>query len=144
MEGKDIIIGIYSYFDKGSWDGDLDASVIPAAYYLIHVFDEHGIIDSEYLHKVYFEIHGDPNLGLPSNYIGPFKDMVELNQYSFRVCDQRNASKINLFSVNDFNATLGEVSNVEELKELLARSGNSIENISKTGKKSGLLGKIFS
>lgn len=133
MTDNDSIVMIYNYIEGGQSN--------PSAYYLLHAFDEAGVIDIEPMIDVYEEfIQKQPDVSkMP---LGPFESLNFLNQFAFKVCEKNDGGVVSLLSVNDYNAIMEEATTGTTLFEDFVAKGNRIENLDHSSK-GGILGKIF-
>ena len=129
MSDSHFLIGIYN--------------TIRSQNYLIHVFNDEGIVDQNLLKDLKKEIFGVDGIHLGPEGVGPFETMEELTQFAFTICDEAGADKITLYSVEDYNGLILNTKSLKDFIEELPRSGNVIENLDSKSKK-GLMGKIFS
>jgi hypothetical protein len=137
MNQVEYIVGIYNYFDPSPTGGNL-------AYYFLYLLDQKGILDFELAKNAYKEKYQmtEDQLALENDMIGPFESSDSMNQFAFFLCEKLDASKINLFSVAEYNALLESTASSLEFERELRLKGNQIENIER--KKKGLLSKFFS
>lgn len=133
MSNNESIVMIYDYKEGGE--------VKPSAYYLLYVFDEAGLLDSEPMINVYEElIQKQPEgEGMP---FGPFESLNFLNQFAFKVCEKNNEAMVSLLSVNDYNQVMEQATSGSNLFQEFVERGNRIENLDHKSK-GGILGKIF-
>ena len=75
------------------------------------------------------------------NMIGPFDSLTTLNQFAFKLCEELNAAKVSLFSVQDYNGLLENSQTASDFYRDLLEKGNVMENIER--KKKGFLSRFF-
>lgn len=133
MTDIESIVMIYDYKEG--------AETNPSAYYLLHAFDETGVIEIEPMIDVYEEfIQKQPELSkMP---LGPFESLNFLNQFAFKICEKIDGSVVSLLSVQDYNQIMEEATNGTSLFHDFVEKGNRIENLDHKSK-GGILGKIF-
>lgn len=139
MSVEDTIIGIYAHTSD---DSAKKIDKHHSANYLIkYIFNRDGLLDEEILAKAYKQLSKKgKERGGPGKY---FEDISSLSDFARSVCEEVNASRISLISVQKYNAILEEVSSVTELQSALREQGKILTNSNFKGKGS-LLGKIFS
>ena len=131
----DKLIAIYRYKSPRS-----DFSHNEGSYYLLHLLTDEGAIKPEYLEKYCSEY----NVQNPEDEIGlgPFLSVDEITKFCFYICDEMKLPYVSLHSMDEFNSIIEESSKVSDLMDSLHNTGNLIENISITQKKS-LFQKVF-
>ena len=113
------------------------------AYYLLYLLDEKGLLDKSTALKLYQE-HFKSSLTedfLHPKLIGPFESMDRLNQFAFQLCEEQNAEKISLISVQEYNNLLEGAQIASDFHRDLLQQGNVMENIEH--KKKGFLSRFF-
>ena len=142
MFEKDAVICIYHYLSAESVEGEGNSSGREGYYYyFLYAFDQSGLISPDVLLETYFEkFQSEINAG---EYIGPFNNLDELNQYAFVLMEKLDAGSVYSISVQEYNAVIEESENVMELLENLIKHANGLKNIEKTNRSKGLFGKIF-
>ena len=137
IQKDETIVGIYHYFQPKVHDA------INPEYYLLYVMDHRGMIDRDLAEKIYREKI------VPSDFqvkdlIGPFESLDELNKFAFLLCEEINAPKISLLSVQEYNLLLESAQDIHSLLGDLKSKGNTLENIDREDKnKSGFFTKLF-
>ena len=136
MNGVDTVFAIYGHGVFG---------VAPAAassFYILHLFDENGVIDRDLLHKIGREILLVKDERLEGEFIGPFGEKAELENFVRKVAEVLRAELSCLLSVTDYNAAMEGVVHISKVRDaLLAKGISSINESKKKGK--GILGKLF-
>ena len=137
MKDTEYIIGLFNYIN-----------VYPeiqneSAYYLLYLLDEKGLIDKAIANKIY-DIHFKGELtssNIHPNFVGPFDSLATLNQFAFKLCEELNAEKVSLFSVQDYNGLLENTHLASDFHRDLLEKGNIMQNIER--KKKGFLRRFF-
>lgn len=107
-------------------------------YCVLDAIDETGQFDFSMLKKY---IEDDEN-GLSSEAsLGRFLDVEQMTKICFQVCQDIDASRLILLSVDDYNEAIKNASDLSELKKNLKSYGNSLVNIDR---KRGFFKRIFS
>jgi hypothetical protein len=137
MKNTEYIVGVYNAINENP------ENLGSTAYYLIYLLDEKSLLDKSLAHKIYnnhFKSDLD-NSEFSKNMIGPFESTVVLNQFAFKLCEELNAEKVSLLSVQEYNSLLeGTLSASDFYRDLLLK-GNVMENIER--KKKGFLSRFF-
>ena len=137
MIDTEYIVGVYNYINASP---ELHNE---SAYYLLYLLDEKGLLDKSLAHKIYDEHFKAELMGadvLP-NMIGPFASTESLNQFSFQLCEELNAEKVSLFSIQEYNGLLESSQTASDFHRDLLEKGNVMENIER--KKKGFLRRFF-
>ena len=140
MKETDYIIGIYSYINATpEFNSD-------QAYYILYLIDDRGLLDRSIPLKIYEEcfqskIITDEQLPKGSHLIGPFGSTDLLNQFAFQLCEELNALKVSLLSVQDYNSLLESTQTASDFNRDLLLKGSVMENIEH--KKKGFLSRFF-
>ena len=111
-------------------------------YFFDIVFNHEGKIEYDLMYSIYKDL---PESDISENVegmIGPFLDSIALDRYALKLCEKLGNRKICIYSIQEFNSVVMNVSNIEELKSTLPQYGNCIENLDFKKNKS-FLGKIF-
>jgi len=132
---EDNLVGIYHYFAPAQE---------AAAYYLLYIFDQQGLVDRDTLEQVYTDMFFSSQRKMDARYVGPFESLENLQQYVLRLCGQQDVAHAHLFATTDFNQMLDNITTADDLRVLLSTQGHQLENLEKIKRKKGLLGKIFS
>ena len=127
------VVAVYSYIT--------DRQRERSAYYITHFLGRPDKLEEEALEKLYRQIFQRKRIKDKRKYIGLFKDLKEINQYAFHLCQELNIEGIYLISRERYNAVLEQANTVSEFKETLVRNGDYMKNIDH--KKQGLLGRLF-
>jgi len=138
MKEIEYIVGVYHYLNPFP-EENADSS-----YYLLYLLDEKGILERETAEQL-FQDKFKPEIGeakAPPKTIGPFDSIDRLNQYAFALCEELNAARVSLLSVNEYNSLLENSNQASEFHRDLLEKGNVMENIER--KKKGLLSRLFS
>ncbi len=141
MTDVEYIVGVYHYLNANpELNGD-------SAYYLLYLLDDKGLLDKIGAMKLYNE-HFKTDLSSPvhefelnKGKIGPFESVEKLNQFAFRLCEELNAAKVSLLSVQEYNTLLESTISMSDFHRDLLEKGNILENIDR--KKKGFLSRIF-
>ena len=139
MKEIEYIVGIYNYFNPYPEEGH------ESYYYLLYLLDEKGLLEKESANKLFSERFSTPeiaDLKAPLNTVGPFISLETLNQYAFALCEDLNAARVSLLSVQEYNTLLENSQQASEFHRDLLEKGNVLENIER--KKKGLLSRFFS
>ncbi|MBY0414131.1 MAG: hypothetical protein K2Q18_08190, partial [Bdellovibrionales bacterium] len=113
-------------------------------YYMLYLLDEKGILERDLAVKLFKERFSAPELAdikVSQGMIGPFVSVETLNQFSFALCEELNAEKISLLSVQEYNALLDQGQDANGFHRDLLEKGNVMENIER--KKQGFLNRFF-
>lgn len=139
MKEIEYIVGVYNFYNPFPEDGQ------ESYYYLLYLLDEKGILEREAALTIFNERFTSEELvGLktPHNTVGPFISLEKLNQYAFALCEELNAAKISLLSVQEYNALLETSQVASDFHRDLLEKGNVMENIER--KQKGFLSRFFS
>jgi hypothetical protein len=139
MKEIEYILGIYNFYNPFPEDGQ------DSYYYLLYLLDEKGILEREAALTIFNERFTSEDLvGLktPDNSIGPFISLEKVNQYAFALCEELNAAKISLLSVQEYNSLLENSQVASDFHHDLLTKGNVMENIER--KQKGFLSRFFS
>jgi len=142
MKEIEYIIGVYHYLNSQP-----ELATEPA-YYLLYLLDDKGILDNESALKLYrerfkSEMHAPEfESDFNKNKIGPFDSVAKLNQFAFALCEELNAARVTLYSVEEYNAILENAQGASDFHRDLIEKGNVMENIDR--KKKGLFSRLFS
>jgi hypothetical protein len=139
MKEIEYIVGVYNFFNPFPEDGQ------EAYYYLLYLLDEKGMLEKETATKLFHERFSPEEIkGLKPlhNAMGPFVSLESVNQYAFALCEEFNAAKISLLSVQEYNSLLDQNQEASDFHRDLLEKGNVMENIER--KKKGFLSRIFS
>ena len=144
MKDIEYIVGIYHYLNA------TPESHGSSAYYLIYLLDEKGLLDRAGAHKLYEDrFKSDISVeevqhhyGDREKMIGPFATTDLLNQFAFQLCEELNAEKVSLLSVQEYNVLLESTQTASDFHRDLLLKGNVMENIER--KKKGFLNRFFS
>jgi hypothetical protein len=137
MKEIEYIVGIYNFFNPHP---DLGSE---AAFYLLYILDEKGILEKEVAQKLFAErfkdvgINAEPLAGA----IGPFVSLERVDQYAFALCEELNAAKVSLLSVEEYNILLESTHQASDFYRDLVEKGNVMENIER--KKKGFITRFF-
>ena len=140
MKDTEYIIGVYNFINLDSGNS------LDSAYFILYLLDEKGLLDQTTAHKIYAErFKSDLNLEIlnhrESKMLGPFQTIDQLNQFAFLLCEELNAAKVSLLSVQEYNSLLETTQSASSLHRDLLEKGNIIENIER--KKKGFLNRFF-
>ena len=137
MKDTEYIIGVYDFINV-SPEIDNDS-----AYYFLYLLDERGVLDRSAALKLYDD-HFKSELAksdIHHHMIGPFESLTALNQFAFQLCEELNAEKVSLQSVQEYNALLESSQTASDFHRDLLLKGNVMENIER--KKKGFLSRFF-
>ncbi|MFA6236445.1 MAG: hypothetical protein WC635_03875 [Bacteriovorax sp.] len=140
MNDTEYIVGIYNYINAAP---ELNAD---SAYYILYLLDEKGLLDRSIALKIYEE-RFKSSLATTESYtnsskmIGPFDSTDQLNQFAFQLCEELNAAKVSLLSVQEYNQLLESTQSAPDFHRDLLEKGNVMENIER--KKKGFLSRFF-
>lgn len=137
MKEVEYIIGIFNYVNPFP---ELRGE---AAYYLLYLLDEKGLLDKSSAKKLYEEKFKSElsSIYIHPNMIGPFDSTDHLNQFAFLLCEELNAQKVSLLSVQEYNSLLESTHSAIDFHRDLVEKGNVMENIER--KKKGFLSRFF-
>lgn len=137
MKDTEYIVGIYNYINP------LPEIHDDSAYYLLYLLDEKGLLDKSSAHKLYEDRFKSAlwSLDVLQNLIGPFETTEALNQFAFQLCEELNAEKVSLLSVEEYNGLLEGSQMASDFHRDLLLKGNVMENIER--KKKGFLSRFF-
>ncbi|MBP9679983.1 MAG: hypothetical protein KBD76_01145 [Bacteriovorax sp.] len=137
MKDIEYIIGIYHYMNA------FPEMHSDSAYYLIYLLDELGQLDKLAAQKLYDERFKTElsSASIHQKMIGPFESTDQLNQYAFQLCEELNAQKVTLLSVQEYNSLLESSQTSTDFHRDLLLQGNVMENIER--KKKGFLSRFF-
>lgn len=140
MKDTEYIVGIYNFINATP---ELHSD---SAYYILYLLDEKGLLDKGLAQKLY-EVHfksalaGVEENAYTSKMIGPFESTDLLNQFAFQLCEELNAEKVSLLSVQEYNSLLETTQQASDFHRDLLLKGNVMENIER--KKKGFLSRFF-
>lgn len=140
MKEIEYIVGVYNYLNPFPEENS------DAAYYLLYLLDDKGLLDEEVARKLFNEKFVDDtnrDSKTPPKTIGPFESVDKLNQFAFLLCEEMNAARVSLLSVADYNTLLENTHQAADFHRDLVEKGNVMENIERK-KKGGFLSKFFS
>jgi hypothetical protein len=137
MKDIEYIIGIYNYINAFP---ELQSD---SAYYMLYLMDEKGLLDQTAAHKLYDEkFKSELSSGsIHHKMIGPFDSTDQLNQFAFLLCEEMDAKKVSLLSVQEYNSLLESTQSASDFHRDLLEKGNVMENIER--KKKGFLSRFF-
>lgn len=138
MKEIEYIVGVYHYMNPFP-EENADSS-----YFLLYLLDERGMLEREAAEKLYID-RFKPEIGeakAPAKTIGPFDSIDRLNQYAFALCEELNAARVSLLSVQEYNSLLENSNQASEFHHDLLEKGNVMENIER--KKKGFISRLFS
>jgi len=127
------LIGVYQYFNPNPEEER------GAAYYLLYLLDQRGVLEKDDAKKLFRESHQDYDL--KSKWLGPFESLDTINQFAFTLCEKLDAQKISLLSVQEYNGLLEHTLLASDFLLDLLEKGSVIENIDK--KEKGFFKKLF-
>lgn len=139
MKEIEYIVGVYNFYNPFPEDGQ------DSHYYMLYLLDEKGMLEREAAFTIFNERFTSEELaGLktPPNTIGPFLSLEKINQYAFALCEELNAAKISLLSVQEYNSLLENSQIAIDFHHDLLTKGNVMENIER--KQKGFLSRFFS
>lgn len=139
MKDTEYIVGVYNYINAFP---ELNTD---SAYYILYLLDEKGLLDKSAALKLYTdrfksELAADDHY--TSKMIGPFESTDLLNQFAFQLCEELNAEKVSLLSVQEYNSLLESTQEASDFHRDLLLKGNVMENIERK-KKGGFLSRFF-
>ena len=137
MKDTEYIVGLYNYLNA------FPEVQNDSAYYLLYLLDEKGLLDKATGNKLYDNYFKTEltSSNIHPNMIGPFDSLTTLNQFAFKLCEELNAAKVSLFSVQDYNGLLENSQTASDFYRDLLEKGNVMENIER--KKKGFLSRFF-
>lgn len=140
MKDTEYIVGIYNYINATP---ELNSD---SAYYLLYLLDEKGLLEKSLAMKLYDESFKSELTSVSEHHdgskmIGPFESTEKLSQFAFSLCEELNAEKVSLLSVQDYNALLESSQTASDFHRDLLLKGNVMENIER--KKKGFLSRFF-
>jgi hypothetical protein len=137
MKDIEYIVGVYNYLNAFP---ELHSD---SAYYLLYLLDEKGILDRSIADKLYDQNYKSElsSGNIHSKMIGPFESTDRLNQFAFQLCEEMNAAKVSLLSVQEYNALLESTHTAVDFHRDLLLKGNVMENIER--KKKGFMSRFF-
>ncbi len=137
MKDIEYIVGVYNYLNANP---ELHSD---SAYYILYLLDEKGLLDKTSANKLYEERFKSELEGasIHQNMIGPFASTDLLNQFAFQLCEELNAQKVSLLSVQEYNTLLESTQTASDFHRDLIEKGNVMENIER--KKKGFFSRFF-
>ena len=137
MKDTEYIVGVYNYLNA-SPEVHSDS-----AYYLLYLLDEKGLLEKSAAHKLYNDRFKSEltSSEMHQNMIGPFDSTEVLNQFAFQLCEELNAEKVSLLSVQEYNLLLESTQTASDFHRDLVEKGNVMENIER--KKKGFFSRFF-
>ena len=109
----------------------------PARYKVVHFFGDEGFVPEDKLREL---AKSDPNADFTDL---TFLSLDDLKSFAERVSEDLGGETVRLLSVQDYNIGLDGARDLQELKEIFVKYGESVEGSSPV-KKKGLFGKLFS
>lgn len=137
MKDTEYIIGVFNFLNANP---EIQSD---SAYYFLYLLDEKGLLDKSAAGKLYNERFKSElsNSDLQPNMIGPFDSVSSLNQFAFQLCEELNAEKVSLLSVQEYNSLLESSQVATDFHRDLLLKGNIMENIER--KKKGFFSRFF-
>ncbi|MDO9182529.1 MAG: hypothetical protein Q7U04_08970 [Bacteriovorax sp.] len=137
MNDTEYIVGVYNYINA------FPEIHSDSAYYLLYLLDEKGLLDKSAARKLYDDRFKSElsSADIHQNMIGPFDSTDALNQFAFQLCEELNAEKVSLLSVQEYNGLLESSQTASDFHRDLLLKGNIMENIER--KKKGFLRRFF-
>ena len=137
MKDTEYIIGVYNFMNA-SPEVHSDS-----AFYFLYLLDEKGLLDKSAASKLYNERFKSElsSADIQQNMIGPFDSVSALNQFAFGLCEELNAEKVSILSVEEYNGLLESSQVASDFHRDLLLTGNVMENIER--KKKGFLSRFF-
>lgn len=137
MKDTEYIIGVFNFLNANP---EIQSD---SAYYFLYLLDEKGLLEKSAARKLYNERFKSElsNSDLQPNMIGPFDSVSSLNQFSFQLCEELNAEKVSLLSVQEYNSLLESSQVASDFHRDLLLKGNIMENIER--KKKGFFSRFF-
>lgn len=137
MKDTEYIIGVFNFLNANP---EIQSD---SAYYFLYLLDEKGLLDKSAARKLYNERFKSElsNSDLQPNMIGPFDSVSSLNQFAFQLCEELNAEKVSLLSVQEYNGLLESSQVASNFHRDLLLKGNIMENIER--KKKGFFSRFF-
>jgi hypothetical protein len=137
MKDTEYIIGVFNFINANP---EIQSD---SAYYFLYLLDEKGLLDKSAARKLYNERFKSElsNSDLQPNMIGPFDSVSSLNQFAFQLCEELNAEKVSLLSVQEYNSLLESSQVASDFHRDLLLKGNIMENIER--KKKGFFSRFF-
>ena len=139
MKDIEYIVGIYNYINANP---EIHTE---SAYYFLYLMDEKGLLDIAIATKLYndhYSGNGEHLIISNDKMVGPFLSTDLLNQFAFQLCEELNAEKVSLLSVQEYNAILENTQSASDFHRDLLLKGNILENIERKSK--GFLSRFFS
>lgn len=140
MKDIEYIVGVYNYINATP---ELNSD---SAYYILYLLDEKGLLDRSAALKLYDErfksdlASADEQI-TGTKMIGPFESTEQLSQFAFQLCEELNAEKVSLLSVQEYNLLLESSQTASGFHQDLLLKGNVMENIER--KKKSFLSRFF-
>ena len=137
MKDTEYIIGVFNFINANP---EIQSD---SAYYFLYLLYEKGLLDKSAARKLYNERFKSElsNSDLQPNMIGPFDSVSSLNQFAFQLCEELNAEKVSLLSVQEYNSLLESSQVASDFHRDLLLKGNIMENIER--KKKGFFSRFF-
>ncbi|MBC7539117.1 MAG: hypothetical protein H7281_09865 [Bacteriovorax sp.] len=137
MKDTEYIVGVYNYINASP---EIHSD---SAYYLLYLLDEKGLLDKSAALKLYEDRFKSEltSSDIHQNMIGPFSSTEALNQFAFQLCEELNAEKVSLLSVQEYNGLMESTQTASDFHRDLQEIGNVMENIER--KKKGFLSRFF-
>ena len=137
MKDTEYIIGVFNFLNANP---EIQSD---SAYYFLYLLDEKGLLEKSAARKLYNERFKSElsNSDLQPNMIGPFDSVSSLNQFAFQLCEELNAEKVSLLSVQEYNSLLESSQVASDFHRDLLLKGNIMENIER--KKKGFFSRFF-
>ncbi len=134
MENNDLYL-IYNL--KTNFEAQNENEFLGPKYYVVRGLDSEGPLALEKL-KV-----SQTLVKTQHNEVGPFDSVEAIQQYMYQACEEVEAKKGHLISVNEYNQLLEQSNDPQEFWRTLSQIGQTIENL-EPPKKKNFLGNLFS
>ncbi|OFZ27854.1 MAG: hypothetical protein A2381_07610 [Bdellovibrionales bacterium RIFOXYB1_FULL_37_110] len=111
-------------------------------YYMLYLIDSSGPVEREIVSSHYYDQYKIP-LNCGRRYIGPFKDLEELQGFAVKISEKINALKVFVLSAQNLSQYLDESTTLPDLVNKIITTGDSFENDETKDSKNSFFSKIF-
>jgi len=145
MFEKNHLLCVYNYLKINMLNPDHEKAGFSSNahyYYMLYLIDSSGQVEREIISSNYYDQYKIA-LNCGRRYIGPFKDLEELQGFAAKICEKVNALKVFVLSSQNLSQYLDESVDLSELVDKIITTGESFTNDGTTDAKNSFLRKIF-
>jgi len=145
MFEKNHLLCVYNYLKINMIYPDHEsAGFSPNAhyYYMLYLIDSSGPVEREIISSYYYDQYKIA-LNCGRRYIGPFKDLEELQGFAIKIREKINALKVFVLSAQNLSQYLDDSVDLSDLVNKIVATGDSFGNEEAADQKNSFLRKIF-